>query len=447
MSAILIIDDDVTFCVMLKAFLEKKGFTVKETFSFAEGLKAFNAGSFDITLIDIRLPDNDGLELLKIVKARSPQIPAILMTGYGDIRTAVKAIKMGAFEYVTKPVNPDEILFTIQAALRDNSNKSVTTATAPNLDYVHGICEAAMKMNDYISLVAPTVMSVLILGESGTGKEYVARKIHHESNRSSKPFVAIDCGALPKDLAASEFFGHIKGSFTSAVSDKTGQFAEADGGTLFLDEIGNLSYEVQVQLLRAIQERKVKPVGGNKEISVDVRIITATNEDLTQAVQRGDFREDLYHRLNEFTLQIPRLCERQSDLMAFARHFLQQANKELNRTVENFDPSVLEVFKTYSWPGNIREMKNVIRRAVLLTKGPTIQFDTLPREMTILENREKEPLQQVAGDDLKEAIDKIEFEKIKNVLEKVKYNKTKAAQLLNIDRKTLYNKLKLYNLE
>jgi two-component system, NtrC family, response regulator HydG len=444
MTNILIVDDDATFCIMLRTFLEKKGYFVKEAFSFAEGLKAAKTNTFNIILTDIRLPDNDGLELLKEIKAKQPQVPVILMTGYGDIRTAVKAIKLGAFEYVTKPVNPDEILFIIQSALRDNREEKIPAKGS--FEYVTGISEAAAKLNEYISLVAPTSMSVLIMGDSGTGKEYVARKVHKESDRASKPFVAIDCGALPKDLAASEFFGHIKGSFTGAINDKTGQFVEANGGTLFLDEIGNLSYDVQIQLLRAIQERKVKRVGGNREIMVDVRIITATNEDLSQAVQRGNFREDLYHRLNEFTLIVPRLAERHADLMLFANHFLHLANKELNRNVQKLDERVITIFKSYPWPGNIREIRNVIRRSVLLTKGDAVTSDTLPQEMISSSNNNL-MAHVLNGDDLKETIDKIEYEKIRTVLEKVKYNKTKAAQLLNIDRKTLYNKLKQYNIE
>jgi two-component system, NtrC family, response regulator HydG len=444
MSNILLVDDDATFCVMLRTFLERKGFRVKEAFSFSEGLKAIKDTMFDIVLTDIRLPDNDGLELLAQVKSKQPNTPVILMTGYGDIRSAVKAIKIGAFEYVTKPVNPDEILFTIHAALRDG--REPRGASSSSLDYVAGISNAAVTLNEHISLVAPTNMSVLVMGDSGTGKEFIARKIHKESSRASKSFVALDCGALPKELAASEFFGHVKGSFTGAINDKAGQFIEADGGTLFLDEIGNLSYDVQVQLLRAIQERKVKPVGSNKEIKIDVRIIAATNEDLSQAVQKGNFREDLFHRLNEFTLYVPRLCERQEDLMPFAGYFLQQANKELNRSVKQFDEKVIDIFKSYSWPGNIREIRNVIRRAVLLTKGDIIIPDTLPNEL-VTAGVTASFASAYSGDNLKEAIDKMEFEKIKTVLEKVRYNKTKAAQLLNIDRKTLYNKLKQYNIE
>jgi len=444
MQNILIVDDDVTFCLMLKTFLEKKGFAVTETFTFKDGLKAIQTTIFSTILTDIRLPENDGLELLTEIKKKSPQTPVILMTGYGDIRSAVKAIKMGAYEYVTKPINPDEILFTIQAAIRDSLDKG---KALPSLDYVTGIGDLAIKMNEYISLVAPTNLSVLILGESGTGKEYVARKIHNESQRSAKPFVAIDCGALPKDLSASELFGHVKGSFTSAVTDKTGQFIEANGGTIFLDEIGNLSYEVQIQLLRAIQERKVRPVGGNKEINVDLRIIAATNEDLMKGVQKGEFREGLYHRLNEFTLQVPRLQERQADLMIYANHFLALANRELNRSVEEFDNHVINIFKAYAWPGNIRELKNVIRRAVLLSGGEIISSRVLPPELC--DSQLQAPAQGtgIDSDNLKEAIDQIEFEKIKSVLEKVKYNKTKAAQILNIDRKTLYNKLRQYDIE
>lgn len=444
MQNILIVDDDVTFCLMLKTFLEKKGFFVTEAFSFKDGLKAVQKNTFSAILTDIRLPDNDGLELLREIKKKSNQTPVILMTGYGDIRTAVKAIKMGAFEYVTKPINPDEILFTLNTAIRDSQEKG---KSLPVLDYVSGISESSIKMNEYISLVAPTNLSVLILGESGTGKEYVARKIHNESHRAAKPFVAIDCGALPKDLSASELFGHVKGSFTSAIADKTGQFIEANGGTIFLDEIGNLGYEVQIQLLRAIQERKVRPVGSNKEIEVDLRIIAATNEDLMKVVQNGEFREDLYHRLNEFTLQVPRLQDRQADLMIYANHFLALANRELNRTVQEFDSQVISVFKRYTWPGNIRELKNVIRRAVLLTTGEITTVKALPYELSDFQQHVQVQSIGYEGDNLKVAIDQIEFEKIKSVLEKVKYNKTRAAQILNIDRKTLYNKLKQYNIE
>jgi two-component system response regulator HydG len=281
-------------------------------------------------------------------------------------------------------------------------------------------------------------MSVLIIGDSGTGKEYIAQSIHLLSKRATKPFIAVDCGAIPKELASSEFFGHIKGSFTGAVNDKTGHFEAANGGTLFLDEVGNLSYEVQVQLLRALQERKIKPVGSNQEVQVDIRVIAATNEDLNEAVKRGDFREDLYHRLNEFSIKAPRLSERKQDIMIFANHFLAQANDDLEKDVEGFDQDVTDLFKNYDWPGNLREMKNIIKRSVLLTKSNTIHLEVLPHEMQEA-SRAENSLSGYAKAD--------EEQVIRQALEKANFNKSKAAILLNIDRKTLYNKLKLYNIE
>lgn len=442
MAKILIIDDDTTFCMMLGSLLSKNGFTVKTAFTFSEGLKALKTGSFDVILSDIRLPDRNGLEFLHEINYLPGKCQVIVMTGYGDIRTAVNAIKMGAFEYVTKPLNPDEVLFTINQALKENGKKEKKDDS--RIHFIHGESAVSQKMNEYVSLVAPTNMSVIILGESGTGKEYVARKIHQESARAGKPFIAMDCGAIPKELAPSEFFGHVKGAFTGAVSDKTGHFIEANGGTLFLDEIGNLTYDVQVQLLRAIQEKKIRPVGSNKVSSVDVRLIVATNEDLVQAVARGEFREDLYHRLNEFSIQVPRLSDRNGDLLIFARNFLESANAELNKEVEGFNEDVTRIFSSYTWPGNIRELKNVVKRAVLLAKGNVITSECLPRELVTFNPSEKAGL---TTDNLKELKDKIEYQRIVAVLEKVKYNKTKAAQMLNIDRKTLYNKLKLYNLE
>lgn len=442
MAKILIIDDDTTFCMMLGSLLSKHGFNAKTAFTFNEGLKALKADSFDVILSDIRLPDRNGLEFLKEINYLPCKCQVIVMTGYGDIRTAVNAIKMGAFEYVTKPLNPDEVLFTINQALKENGKKEKKEVNT--LQFINGISSISQKMNEYVSLVAPTNMSVIILGESGTGKEYVARKIHQESARAGKPFIAMDCGAIPKELAPSEFFGHVKGAFTGAVSDKTGHFIEANGGTLFLDEIGNLTYDVQVQLLRAIQEKVVRPVGSNKVFNVDVRLIVATNEDLIQAVTKGEFREDLYHRLNEFSIQVPRLCERDGDLLIFARNFLESANAELNKNIEDFNEEVTSIFTSYTWPGNIRELKNVVKRAVLLAKTNLITSECLPRELVTFNPTERAGL---TTDNLKELKDKIEYQRIVAVLEKVKYNKTKAAQMLNIDRKTLYNKLKLYNLE
>ncbi|RZJ66129.1 MAG: sigma-54-dependent Fis family transcriptional regulator, partial [Flavobacterium sp.] len=342
-----------------------------------------------------------------------------------------------------KPINPDEILHTIKLALNKKSGK--TQITSPKkvkkestISFVKGVSSDSGRLHEHIDLVAPTNMSVLIIGDSGTGKEYIAHSIHMQSKRESQPYIPVDCGAIPKELASSEFFGHVKGSFTGAVTDKTGHFEAANGGTLFLDEVGNLSYEVQVQLLRALQERKIKPVGSSQEITVDIRVIAATNEDLTEAVKRGDFREDLYHRLNEFCIRVPKLSERTQDIMIFANHFLAEANDDLEKEVEGFDRDVIDLFKEYEWPGNLREMKNIIKRSVLLARSKTITLDVLPPEMQDA-SREGNALSGFSKADEEQAI--------RQALEKVNYNKSKAAILLDIDRKTLYNKLKLYNID
>lgn len=443
-SKILVIDDDTSFCMMLKTFLQKKGYDVTNAFNAAEATEQIKTTTFDAVLTDIRLPDSDGLEILKLIKQTSFDTQVILMTGYTDIKTAVNAMKIGAFDYVGKPINPDEILYTIEQALRKKDvkqtavQKKETPLQKPaSGTFVKGISPHSDQLHEYISLVAPTNMSVLIIGDSGTGKEYIAHSIHKQSKRKDKPFIAVDCGAIPKELASSEFFGHIKGSFTGAVNDKTGHFEAANGGTIFLDEVGNLSYEVQIQLLRALQERKVKPVGSNHEIKVDIRVIAATNEDLSEAVKRGDFREDLYHRLNEFSIAVPKLSERKHDVMIFANHFLAQANDDLEKEIAGFSKEVTDLFLTYDWPGNLREMKNIIKRSVLLTKSDLVAIDVLPPEM-LTASKIENGLNYTKGN---------EEDAIKRALEKANYNKSKAAKLLDIDRKTLYNKLKLYNID
>lgn len=462
---VLIIDDDPTFCLMLKTFLGKKDFNTLTAFSGDEALRQVEKENIDVVLSDFRLPDTDGLELLQKIREKRNGMPVIIMTSYADIRIAVKAMKIGAYEYVTKPVNPDEILLTIHNALAKESESSENkTAVLPvkkqitktGFEYVEGVSETAKKIMQYVDVVAPTTLSVIIHGESGTGKEYVAKLIHKKSNRSNKPFVSIDCGALSKELAASELFGHIKGSFTGAIADKTGQFVYAEGGTIFLDEIGNLTYEIQIQLLRAIQERRIRKIGSNQDVEIDVRIIVATNEDLQDAVKRGDFREDLYHRLNEFKIIVPSLRDRGEDIDLFAQHFLELANNELNKEVADFEEDVKQIFRRYSWPGNLRELRNVIRRAVLLTPGKFVKKETLPHEI-IFEKREESNAavntisnnnnpQAEQPSDLKSLAEKTERELIIQTLIKVNYNKSKAATLLKIDRKTLYNKMKLYKI-
>lgn len=442
--SILIVEDDVTFSLMLKTWLGRKGFLVESQTSVSGAQKCLDSRSFQLVLSDLRLPDRDGIELLKWLKETHPDVALIMMTSYADIHTAVQAIKLGASDYISKPVNPEELLTKIKETIKVpelSTGKSTKTAAgnAVSNPYIEGVSQAAVSMYEHVRLVAPTDMSVLITGSSGTGKEYVARRIHEQSNRANAPFVAVDCGAIPKDLAASEFFGHVKGSFTGAIDNKVGAFVAAQGGTIFLDEIGNLTYEVQVQLLRALQERKVRPVGSNQEITINVRLVSATNENLRQAIEKGDFREDLYHRINEFTIRIPDLCERQEDLMLFANNFLDLANAELKKDIIGFDAETIRLFQSYSWPGNLRQMKNVIRYATLLAKGRFITCAELPDELR------ETPQAKHFVSQLRDGNHEIDL--IRKALQECGNNKTKAAQMLGIDRKTLYNKLKLYQIE
>ncbi|MDE6451667.1 MAG: sigma-54 dependent transcriptional regulator [Odoribacter sp.] len=439
MARILLVDDDTTFCLMLKTWLAKRGFQVDESFSCREALAKIKGVKYDVVLTDLRLPDEDGMYLLKKIKSAASDVQVILMTGYADIHTAVQAMKSGAWDYVAKPVIPDEILKKIQDALGRHGQCS-SEKKAPFVAYIKGNSRDSDKLYEYIRLVAPTMMTVLITGESGSGKEYIARLIHEQSDRKNAPFVAVDCGAIPKDLAASEFFGHVKGAFTGAVSDKTGYFVQAAGGTIFLDEIGNLSYDIQVQLLRALEERKVKPVGSDKEIALDVRIVSATNENLKKAVAEGNFREDLYHRLNEFSLQALSLRDRREDIPVFADHFLAASNEELNKAVVGFEPRVMEVFQNYAWPGNLREMRNVVKRATLLCQTDFISMEHIPAELS-------EVSVVPDGNELALKREKREVELIREALAKCNNNKSEAARLLKIDRKTLYNKMKLYAIE
>jgi two-component system response regulator HydG len=447
MPKILLIEDDISFCKLLEKFLVKKAYEVTISFSAAEARIAVKKESFDLILTDLRLPDSDGIGLMAEFKNAYPEIPVILMTGYSDVNTAVKAIKNGAADYISKPFNPDEVLLVITNALQTPQTESPVKENKPakkqiaatENEFVRGISVASKKLLDHIQLVSPTDMSVLIIGESGTGKEIIAKSIHQQSNRKNNNFIAVDCGAIPKELAASEFFGHLKGSFTGAISDKMGYFEAANGGTLFLDEIGNLSYENQIQLLRALQERKIKPVGSNKEINVDIRIITATNEDLREAVKNGDFREDLYHRINEFSIQSPSLTERGEDLMVFADYFLEKANQQLNKEIIGFSPDVVKIFQNYSWPGNLRELQNCVKRATLLTRGDYIESDVLPAEFFQIQK------QQNSASTF--SLSENERETIIHALSKAQNNKSEAAKLLKITRKTLYNKLKQYNID
>ena len=467
MNKILIIDDEVNIGILLSKFLTRNGFEVSTSTSGTNALELMTKESFNLVLCDYRLEDTDGREILRTIKNTYPNTGVIIITGYSDIKLAVELIKMGAYDYITKPLYPDEILNTINKAietqrlinqansepLETEKDDKVELAVMPE-EFVVGKGSASQELLKQIKLVAPTNFSVILNGDSGTGKESVAKSIHFNSKRRDMPFIAMDCGSLTKDLAGSEFFGHEKGSFTGALYTKIGHFEMANGGTLFLDEVGNLSYEIQAALLRTVQERKVKRIGSTSEIPLDVRIIVATNENLSDAIQKGRFREDLFHRFNEFNIVVPPLRERGKDILIFAEHFLEQTCEELNRKVPVFSVEVSECLLGYSWPGNVRELKNVIRRAALLSEGNVVQLKALPLEIstfskgTDLENTlEAKIVKNSNKYDLKNAALEAEYETILQVLKEVNFNKTKAAKILNIDRKTLYNKMKLINLE
>jgi len=439
---ILIVDDDVAFGVMLKTWFQKNSWETVLISSLEQALQVSASSQFDLILSDLRLPDGDGIMFLTYLREKKIMTPFIIMTGYADVQTAVNAIKLGAFDYLKKPIIPEVLQQKIELALtqdkadkkdkEDKKDKGVATM-------VKGNSPVIQRVYTHVSLVAPTKMSVLVLGESGTGKEYIARMIHDQSGRKDKPFIAVDCGSLSMELAPSELFGHKKGSFTSAIADKRGVFEEAKGGTVFLDEVGNLPYEVQKQLLRALQEQKVRPVGSAQDIDVDVRIVAATNEDLEKAIEEGRFRQDLYHRINEFSIEVPPLRDRVEDLEEFAYHFLKQANAELGKDVKCISNEALDIMKQYQWDGNLRELRNVIRRATLFAENNEISADNLP----VLKNKtqkapEVEDMALQPGD---------EKEQILAALKKARGNKTVAAKLLQIDRKTLYNKMHLYGID
>jgi two-component system response regulator HydG len=462
---------------LLAKYLVKNNYQVIEATSGKSALEVLELGEPDLILCDFRLGDTDGTSLLLKIKQKHAHLPIIFITGYGDIKIAVEVMRLGAFDYVTKPILPEEILLTIKKALSKVQAKTPTSIVTSerssvqrqiSSQFIFGNSAVFNSLLEQIKLVAPTNYSVIIYGETGSGKEGIAQEIHKRSKRKNKPFVAIDCGALSKELASSELFGHEKGAFTGALFQKTGSFEIANGGTLFLDEITNLPYEVQVSLLRVVQERKMRKVGGVSDIDLDLRIIIASNEKLWDSERKNilKFREDLFHRFNEFTITVPPLRERREDIKTFAHHFLQITNAELEKNIEGFTPEVEAIFQNYAWYGNLRELKNVIKRSALLTAGLFIEADTLPEGITNFSRMELEYSAQSMGnipiepsllptqispqeknhETLKEAGIDAEYELILSVLKKVKFNKTKTAKILNIDRKTLYNKLDQYKL-
>lgn len=453
---ILILEDDVTYGTMLKTWFEKKSWKASWVSKVELAKLEFNTNKFDLILSDLRLPDGDGIIFLTWLRENKIMTPFIIMTNYSDVQTAVLAMKLGAFDYLQKPINPTILQQKIDSALNQPEiNNELKTADKPKIkdndtekSVVRGKSTVMQRLYSHLNLVAPTKMSVLILGESGTGKEYIARMIHENSNRKSSPFIAVDCGSLSMELAPSELFGHKKGSFTSAVADKVGVFVAANGGTVFLDEIGNLSYEVQKQLLRALQEQVVRPVGSSSDIKVDVRIIAATNENLEKAIEEGRFRQDLYHRINEFTVNVPPLRERLEDIEEFCYHFIKQANAELDKNVDMISQEALSVLKQQNWYGNLRELRNVIRRSVLFSYDNILRKENLPdfhREQK--NNKQSDVIIDNTISYQKLSLKSDEKEQIIAALNQSGGNKTLAAKLLKIDRKTLYNKMHLYNIE
>jgi len=471
MRQILVIDDDMDMSRLLCHFLGRKGFQATSAFSGSKGLEKFKESNFDVVLCDFRLGDMDGVDILKEIKKINSDTVVIIITGYSDVKMAVEVMRLGAFDYITKPLIPEEVINVINNGLKGTTgatndqgkekNRAAKVISSTN-DFMVSKDTQAAAMYKEIELVAPTDYSVIIYGESGTGKEVIAKTIHQNSKRKDKPFLAVDCGTISRELATSELFGHVKGSFTGALTDKEGFFEACAGGTLFLDEIANLPLDVQAVLLRVIQEKKFKRVGASKDINTDVRILVASNENLQDAYKKGKFREDLYHRFNEFSISIPPLRSRKDDIIPFAHFFLKQACQELNKNLEGFDEEVLQLFLNYNWPGNLRELRNVIRRATLLSSSGKITSNVLPWE--IIGSLSESPVQRIVTEredkiddepddniipgkvsfDLKDAASQAEYETIINVLKHVKFNKAKAARLLNIDRKTLYNKLKNY---
>lgn len=451
MNSILIVDDDLVFLKILEKYLIKNGYDVQCQSSVESALKSIEKKAYDLFLLDYKLADGTGLDIISKTKELGLKSTFIIMTRFDDVRLAVKAMKNGAVDYITKPINQDELLVVIEHVFNkvktEENNPKISsrnpTTTEEERDFLIGESQQAKEVANQITLIAPTEMSVIIEGESGTGKEHIAHRIHDLSYRKNKPFVAIDCGTLTKELAGSELFGHLKGAFTGALEDKQGRLEVANGGTVFLDEIGNLPMDVQIKLLRVLQERVIQPIGSNKDIEIDVRIVVATNENLRSNTLDGTFRKDLYFRLNEFKIVIPALRQRGDDLLLFVNHFIKKANKELNKDVKYFSEDILKAFKNYTWPGNIRELKNVVKRIVLLAHNEEADVNLLPFDLLhapLIENIESEET------DLKIIQENKERELIIKALKKTKYNKSKAAVLLNIDRSTLYSKLKKYGI-
>ena len=449
---ILIVDDEESFRNVLTVILRKEGYEVEGAANGEEGLNKISTSAFDHVLCDIRMPKMDGLQFLRESQKAGGEAPTIMMSAYGTVDTAIEAMKLGAYDYISKPFKPDEIILTLKKAeererlRKENELLRREVRKEYSFENIVSKNEKMTKIFEIIRKVAPYKSTILITGESGTGKELVAKAIHYNSDRSKMLFVPVNCGAIPENLLESELFGHVKGAFTDAIRTKKGLFEEADGGTIFLDEIGELPTQLQVKLLRALQDGEIRRVGESKSIQIDVRIIAATIKDLAREVNEGRFRDDLFYRLNVLHLFIPPLRERREDIPLLLQHFINKHNQNLNKHVKEVDSKALESLISYKWSGNVRELENTIERAVVLTDGEKIELDHLPFEIQNFQN--EVPMVPMTEEEysIKKASRMLEMGLIRKALKKTKGNHTQAARLLEISHRALLYKIKDYGI-